>query len=291
MAAGRALDCAAVDDLAPLFVLDALDEADARAITAHLATCPRSHDELRGLAGTGIALALSVEPVPAPRELREQVLRAVARTPQVPDTIMGAPSPGATVKIGEAEPVAPVIRPELSEERPSSRPASVRRPWLFGSQRSAWLGAAAAVVAVVLVAVVVVGVLRGDDRSERVALLTAAVEAAARGDAFIAPMTGVEAAADAAGFAVLPTDEPGYIVISGLPAIPSDKAYQAWYIADGAPSSAGLLTLWPDGIGTITGLDPVVGTSVVALTVEDRPGADAPSGEPVVLGELPVPVA
>ena len=66
---------------------------------------------------------------------------------------------------------------------------------------------------------------------------------------------------------------------------------QAWYIADGAPVSAGLLTLTEDGLGTLTGLEPVPGTAVVALTVEERPGVDAPTSDPVVIGELPAATA
>jgi hypothetical protein len=46
------------------------------------------------------------------------------------------------------------------------------------------------------------------------------------------------------------------------------------------------LTLGDDGLGTLTGLDPGAGTSVVAVTVEDAPGADAPTGDPILAGEL-----
>src|SRR4029078_13032306 len=92
-------------------------------------------------------------------------------------------------------------------------------------------------------------------------------------------------ATGATGYAVFRQGQPGYIVVSDLPSVSSDKAFQAWYIADGAPVSAGLLTLTDDGLGTLTGLEPIPGTSVVALTVEERPGVDAPKSERVGVGE------
>ena len=55
------------------------------------------------------------------------------------------------------------------------------------------------------------------------------------------------------------------------------------------PSRRACIDLTADGLGTLTDLEPASGTSVVALTVEPRPGGDAPTTDPVVVGELPVP--
>ncbi len=79
--------CADVDDLAGLYVLDALDADEARGVREHLETCDRRHDAFAtGASATG-ALAESVEPVVPPAELRARVLAAVAVTPQVPDDV------------------------------------------------------------------------------------------------------------------------------------------------------------------------------------------------------------
>jgi hypothetical protein len=115
------------------------------------------------------------------------------------------------------------------------------------------------------------------------------VQHAASGDANVATLTGSGSATGAAGFAVFPSDGPGFIVIDDLPPAPTGHAYQAWYIADGAPASAGLIERSDDGLGTLTGMVPIDGTSVVALTVEPVPGVQAPTTDPVVAGELPVP--
>jgi hypothetical protein len=172
-----------------------------------------------------------------------------------------------------------------------SGPTLLERLFGGGSDRG-WLTAAAVALVIVLIGVSVVATLQASDKqSGRLALLADASRAAAVGDADVATLAGSGTAAGATGYAVFRDGEPGYIVVSGLPSVPSDEAFQAWYIADGAPVSAGLLTLTDDGLGTLTGLEPVPGTSVVALTVEERPGVEAPTSDPVVVGELPTATA
>ena len=46
MSAPRILTCDEVRDLAPLFVLDALDPVEMAAVREHLATCTEAHEEL-----------------------------------------------------------------------------------------------------------------------------------------------------------------------------------------------------------------------------------------------------
>ena len=168
---------------------------------------------------------------------------------------------------------------------PTQSPVALEaaRPGLFerlfgGGGSRGWVAAAAIGLVLVLVGVGLVTTLqRGAEEARRVELLATAVRDAASGEANVARLTGSGSAEGAAGYAVFPEDEPGYIVVSGLPQLPSDEAFQAWYIADGVPVSAGLLDLTADGLGTLTDLEPASGTSVVALTVEPRPGGDAPT--------------
>lgn len=269
------LTCAEVEDLAALYVIDALSVDEAAAVSAHLATCPQSHPSIAELAPLGPVLGTAAEPVDAPPELRGRVLAAIASTPQVPDPLpMAAPS----LEAPTPAPVTPATD--------GSRPGLLER--LFGGGSRGWVAAAAVALVLVLVGAGLAATLqRGDDQGARLALLADAVQAAASGEADVATLTGSGAAAGAAGYAVFREGEPGYIVVTGLPQVPSDEAFQAWFIADGAPVSAGLLTVTDDGLGTLTGLEPIPGTAVVALTVEERPGVDAPTSDIVVDGELP----
>jgi hypothetical protein len=271
-----ALTCAEVEDLAALYILDALSTEEAAAVAAHLATCAEPHPSFAELAPLGPAIALSAEPVDAPAGLRAHVMAAVATTPQVPDALPGVAGPVN----GAFAPTAPIP--------PAPKPGPSLWERLIGGANRGWVAAAAVGLVLVLVGLGLVTTLQRDgDDPGRTQLLAAAIHDAASGEATVATLTGSGAAADAAGYAVFPDDGPGYIVVSGLPPLPSDEAFQAWYIADGEPVSAGLLELSADGLGTLEGLEAVDGTSVVALTVESRPGADAPTSEPVILGELP----
>jgi anti-sigma-K factor RskA len=62
--------------------------------------------------------------------------------------------------------------------------------------------------------------------------------------------------------------------------------YQGWYIANGTPTSAGTMTVGSDGNIVATGLQPVPGTSVVAVTVEPDGGSDQPTSTPIIVGNL-----
>ena len=99
------------------------------------------------------------------------------------------------------------------------------------------------------------------------------------------------AGGSAAGMAIFPTTGTGYLMVEGLPEISADQTYQAWYIADGAATSAGLVTPGPHGLAVVSGLDPVAGTDTIALTVEPAGGVDQPTSAPVVAGTLPTAVA
>jgi anti-sigma-K factor RskA len=71
------------------------------------------------------------------------------------------------------------------------------------------------------------------------------------------------------------------LVLANTPPVPSGKTYQMWVIDHGKPVSAGLFAA---GRGTVTvPVDrPVRKVSVVAVTIEDDEGADAPSAAPVI---------
>ena len=153
------------------------------------------------------------------------------------------------------------------------------------------------VAAAAVLAIVVLGgwnVLLQQQQSssqQRLAVLTAAVAAAGRPGADVAPLSGTETAAGASGYAVFPPDATGYIVLTGLPAAGSGQAWQAWTIADGDAASAGLMDVGEDGIAVLAGVDAAPGTTVIALTVEPAGGSDQPTTTPVVVGELPAPLA
>jgi anti-sigma factor RsiW len=283
------MTCAEVEEMAGLYVLDALEADHAQAVSEHLASCPAAHEAYAELASTTSALASTVDQQQPPAGLRDRVLAAVAATPQVPDAA-AAPREAATdigIETGSD-------RGDTDAARGPSWLARLRGADTDQGRIRGWAaaGTAAGVIAVFLVAVGLVGSLRLQTESvERLALLRGAVAAAADPTANVAVLAGSAFADGASGYAVFLDGEQGYIVIDGLPAAPEGQTYQAWYLSGGVPTSAGLITYSKDGLGTLTGLDPISGTDIIALTIEDLPGVESPTGDPVVVGELRAPTA
>ena len=105
------------DELAGLFVLDALTPAEADAMREHLATCPESHADLAELAAVTPALAAMGGTVEAPADLRGRVLATVAATPQVPDDVTAVAVAGLAAAVAPA-PVVPAPGPVVAPARP-----------------------------------------------------------------------------------------------------------------------------------------------------------------------------
>jgi anti-sigma-K factor RskA len=71
------------------------------------------------------------------------------------------------------------------------------------------------------------------------------------------------------------------LVLANTPAVPSGKTYQMWVIDDGKPASAGLFRARAGTVAVAVG-GRVKKGSVVAVTIENDGGAEAPSGSPVI---------
>jgi anti-sigma-K factor RskA len=243
-------------ELAGLYVLDALDPDERAQVDAHLATCAQAHDEFAEVGAVAPALATLADPVGAPAGLKNRVMA---------DYRAGA---GATVW----------------EPAPAARGQAQMRP-----ARPSWLGWAAAAAAVLLIAVTAgwayVAQSNAALDSQRAELIAQAIDVMAAPGSSVAVMQGSAGAAGASGFAAFGENGTGYIVLVDMPAAPPGKTYQAWYIADGVPVSAGLISVDRDGYALLE-LSNQPGTQVIALTVEPSGGSAQPTSDPVAAGEL-----
>jgi len=88
-----AMGCAQVDELAGAYALDAVEPDEERAISEHLDTCDRPHDEARELIGAGGAMGVSEEVVMPNPALRERLMATVAATPQEHRPLAVTPMP------------------------------------------------------------------------------------------------------------------------------------------------------------------------------------------------------
>jgi hypothetical protein len=243
-------------ELAGLYALDALTPDEKAEVDAHVAACPLDHSEFESLGGVAPALASLAEPAGAPAALKRRVLEAYA-----------------------AEQSRDFVVPT------SAQPAR-------STASSGWLGWAAAAVAIVLLAVVgVVGLdlkAQADLANQRADQLAAAVAAMTAPGSQVAILHGSGPAADVSGFAAFPAQGGGYMVINGVPAAPVGETYQAWFIVDGAKTSAGTMKADENGDIIAAGLSPAPGTQVVAVTMEPSGGSDQPTSDPIILGTVQV---
>ncbi|MCX5411007.1 anti-sigma factor [Streptomyces sp. NBC_00059] len=235
------------------YVLHALPEEELREFEAHLADCGACRREVAELRDTVAALGRSTAGTP-PDGLRERVLRAVATTPQE-------------------------HRPRTPGPRTSGRsPARALRMALAAS------------VAVILVCLGLAGwqhreasdaraeAQRAEDSQEHLTRVLTAP------DAQLETRQLPDGATASVTFSRV--ENSAALAVSGLPALPANRTYEAWFMEDGTPVPAGLLTADPGRRLTLLkgSLDDA---EAVALTVEPAGGSPQPTTDP--LGAIPLP--
>jgi anti-sigma-K factor RskA len=176
----------------------------------------------------------------------------------------GAPAPPAALRER--------ILVRARSERPKVVPLPPRRRWAVPA--TAGLAAAAACAAIAL------GIwslsLSSSLADERAALDESeqAVAALAQADARRIPLSGAN------GTLVVNRSGEGWLVLSGLEAVPDDKTYEAWVIEDGQAAAAGLFR----GGGPLTVVKltrAVPHGAAVAVTIERAGGVVQPKEDPV----------
>lgn len=259
-----------------LYVLDALDAAERGAFEGHLRECDACTAEVRALRAVAGALPYSVPQVEPPSALRARILTAAAE----------ARTPSSVVAF---------------ESRQTARPrADSLRP-----RRSAWAGrmAAAAGIVVAIGLGLYAANLRtqlGDvqvrladaanrlqDSEQRLQVATrdttsvrASLALLAAPDLSDLRLSGQAPAPQARARAFLSRSRGLLFAASDLPAIPSGRTYQLWFLTAGAPVSAGLLK--PDAQGNATVAFEMAASvpdpTGLALSIEPEGGVPAPTG-------------
>ena len=269
-------------ELAGLYALDALDADERAAVDAHLESCELDHAEFAEVGGVAPALISLIEPVDAPPSLKANVMAAYAResaTVPMPATV---PQPATTPAPGKM----PGRFSTGDSPRTPVKAVVDSTPDRGGWRLPAWSGWATAAAAVLILAVVGVYALqagsRATDAEARAEVLSDAIAAFAAPDSMTATLqTGASA-----GFAAITPSGETYVVMTGMDEAPAGHDYQAWYIVDGAPVSAGLMTVYDDGIAILHGDGVTEGVQAVALSVEPVGGSDQPTTDPIVVGEM-----
>jgi hypothetical protein len=234
-------------DLLPELALGVLADPDADSVRSHLAECESCRAEY------------------------DEMTRVAKLLPLVADD--AAPSPA--VKDGLLERIAHEPRPlPLREARSAGRPA-----W--------WLGAIAAGVAALLVLAGAAGyALHSNDNSDlkRANADQAQVLAAvARGDAHT-----VQAQSGQMKLTLIsaPQASEAFAYVTGMPALPEGKAYQAWFSKDGKTFEPSTVFTTNDGGVWLSANSALNGYSTAAFTIEDSAGARQPTQQPFAAVDL-----
>lgn len=264
------LSCSEVADLAPAFVLGALEAGESDAVRRHLAECPEAHPEMAELHSVVPALFEVAEPVAPPADLKARILAAAAADAQrVGDSQPVVEPAGATPR-----PAPPVRRPVAIEER------TLRGGWADIFRRPIW--ATVSLAAVLAVAVLGYQNIRLQEQNEALAAYRQGVvelisEAAAPGAqlAVLAPQEG----AGPTGVAAVAADGTVALVMRDLAPTTGTEVYEAWIIAgQAAPVPIGEFTVAADGLGTFRTEQPATTEGVVvALSLEPGPDSTTPT--------------
>jgi hypothetical protein len=265
------LTCADVADLAPAFVLGALQASEADTVRRHLAECPEPHPEMAELRSAVPALFEVVEPVQPPAGLKDRILTAAAVDGQRaggPQVAADARRAGNDLRIavtGRA-----VGRPHALNQTPG---------WSTIFRRPAW----AAVSLAAVLAVAVLGYWNVQLVEERDALaayrqgvIELIAEASAPGAqlAVLAPPEG----AGPTGVAAVGADGTVALVMRDLPRTTGTQVYEAWIIAAETPVPIGHFTVAAGGLGSLRVDQPESGEGVVvAVSLEPGPGSTTPT--------------
>ena len=242
------MNCQQVDDLAAAYALGAVEPAEEREITQHLASCERPHAEARALIDAAAAVPAQLEPMTATPALRARLMATVAETAQ-------------------DHRAAPAVRREALVDPP------LRRPWW--QLASPLVGAVAAVALALAVGLGAWGVSLQQQVAERdMALRTvAAADVAHR-------VTG-----SAGSGWLLETDDETVFLAEGLAALDAGRIYELWLIEpDGSALAVGVVDEG-DGVVVATLETQIGDATVFAVTVEEE-RVDAPTSDPVLVGTL-----
>jgi anti-sigma-K factor RskA len=273
------MTCAEAAELAPAFVLGALEPAESAAVRAHLATCPELHAEMAELNSVVPALFEAVEPVAPPAALKDRILAAAA-------------ADLATRQGSARQATQPAPRPAATQPAPEPRrPVDVpRRGTDYGGifRRPIW----AAVAVAAALAVVALGVWNVQLRDQLAGLeayrtgVIKILDSAAQPGAQLAVLTVPEGTGGPSGLAAVTADGQVALVMRDLTPTAGTQVYEAWLIGgDGVPVPIGDFKVGATGSAIFGTSHSAMGEGVtVALTLEAGPGATKPTPPIIALG-------
>ena len=264
--------------LAGAYALGALDESEREEFEKYLLTSEEARAELAAFTDTAVMLGMSTTPVTPPPSLKGDIMARIAVTPQLPAL------ESETASAAERTDAAPANVTSMFAERDirstPSETAAERKAARRWYARPANILIAAAAAAVIFVGGTALGTALNAPTQQVEPQAVGLTEISAAADAQRA-----EAAVAGGGNATVIWSaqlERSAVVISDLPALPSDKTYELWYIDGSHITPAGTFSAEATG-KTVRVLDGKMSSGdTIGITVEPKGGSKKPTTEPVV---------
>jgi anti-sigma-K factor RskA len=252
------------EDIQQLAALNAINAASADEVAElqrHLETCSDCRRAANELGEAAALIALSVDAVPPPPEVRESILREIRRSDRVPTLEKQMPlatsatrwwlSAAAVLLLGSWGWTALQLRDAREQQRELA--GEIARLENDRAKLSATLAALSA------------------SGTRTIQLAGQAVAPSASARVFLEP-----------------SQRRAFVFFAGLPANPQDKSYQLWIIrADQPkPQSAGVFSVDRGGNASLVVENLPVETAIKALavTLEPKGGVTTPTGEKYLVG-------
>jgi anti-sigma-K factor RskA len=200
-------------ELAPLYVLDLLDESDRRWVEQQAALSPDLAAELAELQETVGVIAYSASAPPLSPDLKGRLFQCLEQPDQdLPTPIAVLPESGSSRST-----------PELQVSHRPPAETSRRR-------RSTWLKVGGAIAALAIAALLIDN-YQLQRRSQEA---TIALDVLQKPDSVVHTLQGTDKASNASGSLIAnPTQKTLVILVRDLPELPAGQAYRLWAIARG----------------------------------------------------------
>lgn len=276
------------------YAVGALGEAGRARFEAHVATCPECLRELEEVRPIVDQLGLSVRQSEPPAALKTQLLaRARGLTPLLQPVLQPATA-------AERAPIAPP-GPALSSVRPTVEPVVMRPPvaltrpprrwWQAGERVATFTAAASLAIALAGSGYAFTAHQQLQATTYNAAQLAETISLMYQPDMVSRRLSGTENSPNSKGMIYLdPGGTEAVVMVSQMPRLPQDQAYQCWLQdrEDGSRASAGLFHVDQKGRGRLIVRSPGTLSRFRALGVTKEPakGSPGPTSPPMLSGQL-----
>ena len=260
------MDSRQIEELLPFYALDALTDEEHQLVEEYLQQHPEARQQVEEMRNTASALPLSVSPVEPSLRTKKALMARVAADVRARSSVQSQPSSRV------------------------NRFENIFRVFSLGAAVAALIWAIFLNIQVARLQNEIAGLNHQlAVQSQSLEQIVANLPQSSPSEVITVSLKGTNVQPKAQGQLIAdPTSQTAVLVITGLPQLEAGRTYQVWLINGGAPVSAGLLSVNPNGQGVIvvTSEEAIGSFQSLGISIEPEGGSPQPTGDIVVLSEL-----